>query len=75
MIFQSITVNICCYDKSPKFERKVNDLYTTQGQIIKIVWNIPLTLSGIDLKHPHKICFLVLKYCNDGVTSIKYWSI
>ena len=42
MIFQSITVNICCYDKSPKFERKVNDLYTTQGQIIKIVWNIPL---------------------------------
>ena len=42
MIFQSITVNICCYDKSPKFERKMNDLYTTQGQIIKFVWNIPL---------------------------------
>ena len=46
MIFQSITVNICCYDKSPKFERKVNDLYTTQkGQIIKIVWNIPLRMA------------------------------
>ena len=46
MIFQSITVNICCDDKSPKFERKVNDLYTTQkGQIIKIVWNIPLRMA------------------------------
>ena len=44
------------HDKSPKFECKVNDLYTTQGQIIKIVWNIPLSAHFQALQELNFVC-------------------
>ena len=42
--------DLVCLNKYPKFVCKVVDLCTTQSQIMKIVWNIPLTEVGDSYK-------------------------